>query len=106
MDQGVGPGQRRPPTEADPTLCSQLSDRQGPEVGEEGEGSQAWFPQKSAPSPPFSSVVHNPGRPFKEFSTRVLVIYLDSLILPPTAWRAMGPHSPNPQPRPRGHFHL
>lgn len=27
---------------------------------------------------PSPSVVHNPGRLFKEFSTRVLVIYLDS----------------------------
>ena len=58
-----------------------------------GRGSQGWFPNHLPLPLPLSSspsVVHNPGRLFKEFSTRVLVIYLDSA------------HPPCPASRPQG----
>lgn len=42
---------------------------------------------------PSPSVVHNPGRLFKEFSTRVLVIYLDSD-------HPAGPEGDRPPPNP------
>lgn len=59
----------------------------------ERKGVPGMVPQPSPPfSPPslFPFCVHNPGRLFKEFSTRVLVIYLDSA------------HPPCPASRPQG----
>ena len=82
--RGAGHGQWRPPAKATyPPEAAGPQTVAAPNVGRgraavpERKGVPGMVPRPPPPSPP-PSVVHNPGRLFKEFSTRVLVIYLDS----------------------------
>lgn len=60
-------------------------------------------PSSVSPTPS-PSVVHNPGRLFKEFSARVLVIYLDSDHPTRPEGDRPPPHPLPPQPRPWSRF--
>lgn len=107
MDQGAGPGQRRPPTTA-------ASPKTVTDAGVGGgwgcrNGSPQRLPPLSRLLPLLLSIIQ--GACSKEFSTRVLVIYLDSAHPAcPDPVRLTGDRTPpNPRPLipgPWGQFHL
>lgn len=78
MDQGAGPGQRRPPTKAASDQTVTAPDVGGWAMMHEREQVTRMGPLIKRLPNSLPPVVHNPGRLFKEISTRVLVIYLDS----------------------------
>lgn len=97
------PQQGQPtPEAASPQIVTTPDAGGGRALVHERRRSQEWLPRASPPSPP--PVVHNPGRLFKEFSTLVLVIYLDSAH--PARRRVTDPLPTPvpPQPRPWGRF--